>query len=68
MAGSPFLYSQQTDRLISARKMEEKPDRLEEFRALQKEISEAWEKQALGLEPTERFESRRPLGRLWRAG
>ena len=68
MAVSPLLYLQQTDRLIPARKLAEKPDRLEGFIAVQKEITEAWEKHVLGLKPTDRFGSRRPMGRLWRAG
>lgn len=45
---SANLYSQQTDRLISVRKLAVKPDKLEEFTALQKEWSEAYENAGRG--------------------
>ncbi|MBU24811.1 MAG: hypothetical protein CMD99_02140 [Gammaproteobacteria bacterium] len=48
LAGSANLYSQQTDRLITVRKLAVKPDRIEEFRALQTEMSEAWDKAGRG--------------------
>lgn len=48
LAGSANLYSQQTDRLISVRKLAVKPDKLEEFTALQKEMSEAFENAGRG--------------------
>jgi hypothetical protein len=48
MACSANLYSQQTDRLITVRKLAVKPDKLEKFTALQKEMSEAWESAGRG--------------------
>lgn len=48
MACSANLYSQQTDRLITVRKLAVKPDRLEEFTALQMEMSEAYENAGRG--------------------
>ena len=48
MACSINLYSQQTDRLITVRKLAVKPDRIEEFRALQMEMSEAWDNAGRG--------------------
>ena len=41
MACSANLYSQQTDRLITVRKIAVKHDKIDEFIALQKEMSEA---------------------------
>jgi hypothetical protein len=48
LAGSANLYSQQTDRLITVRILAVKPDRIEEFRALQTELSEAWDNAGRG--------------------
>ena len=48
LAGSANLYSQQTDRLITVRKIAVKHDKIGEFIALQKEMSEAYENAGKG--------------------
>lgn len=45
---SANLYSQQTDRLITVRKIAVKHDKIDEFTALQKEMSEAYENAGRG--------------------
>ena len=48
MACSANLYSQQTDLLITVRKIAVKHDKIDEFIALQKEMSEAYDEAEAG--------------------